>query len=169
MKFHLWPPNAGQSHRFSSKKMHHIILTTHRIPPQFFPSILAQNCLVPVMFEHFDARSGPCLIRKNAFRIGAPFPHPCLDLQSRGAKPFFWCKFLSGLCRQEACVQWSTSMFFVVCYLCNFFEKQIPFLYICVHRAHGNIIDWVYKRAGIKYTYAAHLRDTGTVSPSTHS
>ncbi|KAF7969473.1 hypothetical protein HWV62_27263 [Athelia sp. TMB] len=28
--------------------------------------------------------------------------------------------------------------------------------------AHGNIVDWMYKRAGIKYSYAAHLRDTGT-------
>jgi len=30
------------------------------------------------------------------------------------------------------------------------------------YRAHGNIVDWMYKRAGIKYSYAAHLRDTGT-------
>jgi extracellular matrix protein 14 len=40
-------------------------------------------------------------------------------------------------------------------------------------RAHGNIVDWMYKRAGIKYSYAAHLRDTGTVSinpsPDAHS
>lgn len=32
------------------------------------------------------------------------------------------------------------------------------------YRAHGNIVDWMYKRAGIKYSYAVHLRDTGTVS-----
>lgn len=32
------------------------------------------------------------------------------------------------------------------------------------YQAHGNIVDWMYKRAGIKYSYAAHLRDTGTVS-----
>jgi hypothetical protein len=25
-------------------------------------------------------------------------------------------------------------------------------------------VDWMYARAGIKYSYAAHLRDTGTVS-----
>jgi hypothetical protein len=31
-------------------------------------------------------------------------------------------------------------------------------------RAPGNIIDWVYKRTGVKYSFAAHLRDTGTVS-----
>ncbi|KIM81249.1 hypothetical protein PILCRDRAFT_821709 [Piloderma croceum F 1598] len=30
------------------------------------------------------------------------------------------------------------------------------------YRAHGNIVDWMYKSAGIKYSYAAHLRDTGT-------
>ena len=32
------------------------------------------------------------------------------------------------------------------------------------YRAHGNIVDWMYKKAGIKYSYAVHLRDTGTVS-----
>ena len=31
-------------------------------------------------------------------------------------------------------------------------------------RAPGNIIDWVYKKTGVKYSFAAHLRDTGTVS-----
>ena len=31
-------------------------------------------------------------------------------------------------------------------------------------RAPGNIVDWVYKRMGVKYSFAAHLRDTGTVS-----
>ncbi|KAJ7017160.1 peptidase M14 [Mycena alexandri] len=31
-----------------------------------------------------------------------------------------------------------------------------------LYRAPGNIIDYVYKAAGIKYTYAAFLRDTGT-------
>lgn len=30
------------------------------------------------------------------------------------------------------------------------------------YRAHGNIVDWMYKTARIKYSYAAHLRDTGT-------
>ncbi|KAK0471136.1 peptidase M14 [Armillaria novae-zelandiae] len=28
--------------------------------------------------------------------------------------------------------------------------------------APGNIVDWMYARAGIKYSYAVHLRDTGT-------
>ncbi|KAH0578775.1 hypothetical protein H2248_002972 [Termitomyces sp. 'cryptogamus'] len=31
-----------------------------------------------------------------------------------------------------------------------------------LYRAPGNVIDWMYKRAGIKYSYALHLRDTGT-------
>lgn len=31
-----------------------------------------------------------------------------------------------------------------------------------LYEAPGNIIDWMYQRAGIKYTYVAHLRDTGT-------
>ncbi|KAL0951420.1 hypothetical protein HGRIS_008112 [Hohenbuehelia grisea] len=31
-----------------------------------------------------------------------------------------------------------------------------------LYRAPGNIVDWMYARAGIKYTYAAFLRDTGT-------
>ena len=29
-------------------------------------------------------------------------------------------------------------------------------------RAPGNIVDWVYKKMGVKYSFAAHLRDTGT-------
>lgn len=28
--------------------------------------------------------------------------------------------------------------------------------------APGNVLDWAYAVAGIKYSYAAHLRDTGT-------
>lgn len=40
-----------------------------------------------------------------------------------------------------------------------------PFLtQIVLPRAPGNIVDWVYKRLGVKYSFAAHLRDTGTVS-----
>ena len=35
-------------------------------------------------------------------------------------------------------------------------------------RAPGNIVDWVYKRMGVKYSFAAHLRDTGTVSCLVH-
>ncbi|KAF9261640.1 Zn-dependent exopeptidase [Marasmius fiardii PR-910] len=31
-----------------------------------------------------------------------------------------------------------------------------------LYPAPGNMIDWMYKRLGIKYTYVAHLRDTGT-------
>ena len=31
-------------------------------------------------------------------------------------------------------------------------------------RAPGNIVDWMYKKMGVKYSFAAHLRDTGTVS-----
>jgi len=31
-----------------------------------------------------------------------------------------------------------------------------------LYKAPGNVIDWMYKRAGIKYSYAVHLRDTGT-------
>jgi len=31
-----------------------------------------------------------------------------------------------------------------------------------ISRAHGNVVDWMYKRAGIKYSYAVLLRDTGT-------
>jgi len=31
-----------------------------------------------------------------------------------------------------------------------------------LYSAPGNIVDWMYARAGIKYSYAAHLRDTGT-------
>lgn len=31
-----------------------------------------------------------------------------------------------------------------------------------LYRAPGNILDWMYNRAGIKFSYVAHLRDTGT-------
>ncbi|KAF7760075.1 hypothetical protein Agabi119p4_10751 [Agaricus bisporus var. burnettii] len=31
-----------------------------------------------------------------------------------------------------------------------------------LYPAPGNIIDWMYKKQGIKFTFAAHLRDTGT-------
>lgn len=33
-----------------------------------------------------------------------------------------------------------------------------------MYSAPGNIVDYMYARAGIKYAYAAFLRDTGTVS-----
>ncbi|EPS95107.1 hypothetical protein FOMPIDRAFT_1038635 [Fomitopsis schrenkii] len=31
-----------------------------------------------------------------------------------------------------------------------------------VYKAPGNVVDWMYAKAGIKYSYAVHLRDTGT-------
>ncbi|KAF8483597.1 hypothetical protein DFH94DRAFT_722874 [Russula ochroleuca] len=31
-----------------------------------------------------------------------------------------------------------------------------------LYRAPGNIVDWMYKKMGVKYSFAAHLRDTGT-------
>jgi len=31
-----------------------------------------------------------------------------------------------------------------------------------LYSAPGNAIDWMYQRRGIKYSYALHLRDTGT-------
>lgn len=31
-----------------------------------------------------------------------------------------------------------------------------------LYEAPGNILDWMYSRAGVKYSYAVHLRDTGT-------
>ena len=31
-----------------------------------------------------------------------------------------------------------------------------------LYAAPGNIIDWMYKRADVKYSYSVHLRDTGT-------
>ncbi|GLB40847.1 putative zn_pept [Lyophyllum shimeji] len=31
-----------------------------------------------------------------------------------------------------------------------------------LYRAPGNVVDWMYKGAGIKYSYVLHLRDTGT-------
>jgi len=31
-----------------------------------------------------------------------------------------------------------------------------------VYKAPGNIVDWMYAKAGITYSYAVHLRDTGT-------
>ena len=37
---------------------------------------------------------------------------------------------------------------------------------VLLSRAPGNIVDWMYKKMGIKYSFAAHLRDTGTVSIS---
>ena len=35
---------------------------------------------------------------------------------------------------------------------------------VSLKRAPGNIVDWMYKKMGVKYSFAAHLRDTGTVS-----
>ena len=39
------------------------------------------------------------------------------------------------------------------------FKQLVP-----ISRAPGNIVDWMYKKMGVKYSFAAHLRDTGTVS-----
>lgn len=33
------------------------------------------------------------------------------------------------------------------------------------YSAPGNILDWMYMEKGVKYSYAVHLRDTGTVRP----
>jgi extracellular matrix protein 14 len=35
-----------------------------------------------------------------------------------------------------------------------------------LYPAPGNILDWMYSREAIKYSYVAHLRDTGTVRPT---
>ena len=32
-----------------------------------------------------------------------------------------------------------------------------------LYTAPGNVLDWMYARQKIKYSYAVHLRDTGTV------
>lgn len=37
-------------------------------------------------------------------------------------------------------------------------QPHLPF------SAPGNILDWIYSEARVKYSYAVHLRDTGTVS-----
>ena len=33
-------------------------------------------------------------------------------------------------------------------------------------RASGNVVDYMYARAGVKFAYSVHLRDTGTVRPA---
>jgi len=35
-----------------------------------------------------------------------------------------------------------------------------------LYSAPGNILDWMYSREAVKYSYVAHLRDTGTVGPT---
>jgi hypothetical protein len=45
----------------------------------------------------------------------------------------------------------------------NFYPSR-PMQFV-LSRAPGNIVDWMYKKMGVKYSFAAHLRDTGTVSP----
>jgi hypothetical protein len=40
----------------------------------------------------------------------------------------------------------------------------MAFMQLDFSRAPGNIVDWMYKKMGVKYSFAAHLRDTGTVS-----
>ena len=41
--------------------------------------------------------------------------------------------------------------------------------WVPLSRAPGNIVDWMYKKMGVKYSFAAHLRDTGTVSSLSQS
>src|SRR4051812_33752625 len=38
-----------------------------------------------------------------------------------------------------------------------------------LYPAHGNVLDWMYAREAVKYSYVAHLRDTGTVRVFTSS
>ena len=40
---------------------------------------------------------------------------------------------------------------------------QIGSLCEQLYTASGNVVDYMYKKAGIKYAYSVHLRDTGTV------
>jgi hypothetical protein len=46
------------------------------------------------------------------------------------------------------------------------FTGKLHCLAVCLFFTHfsapGNVVDWAYAVAGIKYSYAAHLRDTGT-------
>ena len=39
----------------------------------------------------------------------------------------------------------------------------VPLAHHVVLRASGNVVDYMYAKAGIKYSYSVHLRDTGTV------
>lgn len=41
--------------------------------------------------------------------------------------------------------------------------KQTGSLCSTLYPAPGNILDWMYASAGVKYSYAVHLRDLGTV------
>ena len=42
-------------------------------------------------------------------------------------------------------------------------EFKVGSLCSTLYPAYGNIVDWMYARKAIKYSYVAHLRDTGTV------
>lgn len=44
-------------------------------------------------------------------------------------------------------------------------ELNVP---LCC-RASGNVVDYMYAKAGIKFSYSVHLRDTGTVRSSVSS
>lgn len=44
------------------------------------------------------------------------------------------------------------------------YGEQAGSLCATLYPAPGNIIDWMYGVAGVKYAYALHLGDTGTVS-----
>jgi hypothetical protein len=48
-------------------------------------------------------------------------------------------------------------------------NRGVFMLLVALSRAPGNIVDWRYKKMGVKYSFAAHLRDTGTVSFSFQS
>ena len=71
--------------------------------------------------------------------------------------------YIAWIYRRETCVRCSigTPSFYFL-FLSNCRVETNVLTWIC--RAHGNIVDWMYKSARIKYSYAAHLRDTGTVS-----
>ena len=43
-------------------------------------------------------------------------------------------------------------------------EFKVGSLCSMLYPAPGNILDWMYAREAVKYSYVAHLRDTGTVS-----
>ena len=45
---------------------------------------------------------------------------------------------------------------------------QVDRLCHLLYPAPGNILDWMYKVVSIRYSYAVHLRDTGTVSVARH-
>ena len=59
---------------------------------------------------------------------------------------------------------WSVGQ--LVCAILTLTDLQAGSLCQLTYRAGGNVVDYMYAKAGIKYSYAVHLRDTGTVSPT---